>query len=259
MDGPNQVEADRDAGRAFVDMEPYTFGGGPNAADLTTWTHQVECYFQVCHVPAHLQVPLAASLLRGPAIDWWRLERDLARTEDWRGFCESLETRFQPHRYGQRRFIDLVRHWGSLPGESMYDYAERFRATVIPNRTLGVSDLCLCNIFWRGVTASIRRRVFYPPPFPADIDNFLTEVAYAEIEENRSNNVPVDPTSNNEDERDVPEYTPLSEEEEDPMKEEGEECNSSEEEEDPVEDNDDDDDNGNGSQNEPMPLAAAAA
>ena len=141
----------------------------------------------------------------------------------------------------------------------MYDYAERFRATIIPNRTLGVSDLSLCNIFWRGVTASIRRRVFYLSPFPADIDNFLTEVAYAEIKENMSNNVPVDPTSNNEGESDIPEYTPLSEEEEDPMEEEGDEGDSSEKEEDPVEDNDDDDDNGNGSQNEPMPLAAATA
>ena len=99
------------------------------------------------------------------------------------------------------------------------------------------------------MTASIRRRVFHPPPFPADIDNFL----------NMSNNVPVDPTSNNEDDSDIPEYTPLSEEEEDPMEEEGDEGDSSEEEEDPVEDNDDDDDNGNGSQSEPMPLAAAAA
>ena len=101
----------------------------------------------------------------------------------------------------------------------MYDYAERFRATVIPNRTLGVSNLCLCNIFCRGVTASIGRRVFYPPPFPTDIDDFLTEVAYAETEENMSNNVFVDPTSNNEGERDVPKYTPLSEEEEDSMEE----------------------------------------
>ena len=78
------------------------------------------------------------------------------------------------------------------------------------------------------------------------------------MEQDRINDVPVDQTSNNEGERDVPEYTPLSEEEDDLMEEQWEEVGPSEEEEDPSED-DGDDDNRTGPLNEPIPLATPIA
>lgn len=68
---PRQIEEDRRATIAFVDMCGHTFSGHRQPYLLMEWINMMEIAFEVCHVPERLRVRLAASKLLGHALAWW--------------------------------------------------------------------------------------------------------------------------------------------------------------------------------------------
>ncbi|GMN65005.1 hypothetical protein TIFTF001_034084 [Ficus carica] len=60
---PRRVDDDRDAAYTFYGMHPLIFDGTHQTVSLAAWLYDMEMIFRVCHIEAHLQVPLASRCL----------------------------------------------------------------------------------------------------------------------------------------------------------------------------------------------------
>ncbi|GMN62451.1 hypothetical protein TIFTF001_031535 [Ficus carica] len=66
------MDEDRAAAYAFHGMLPLIFEGTRRNVSLAAWLHDMESMFRICHIAAHLQVPLASRCLELDARLWWR-------------------------------------------------------------------------------------------------------------------------------------------------------------------------------------------
>ena len=68
---PRRVDDDRDAAYTFYGMQALVFDGTRQTVSLAAWLYVTEMIFRICHIEAHLQVPLASRCLARDARLWW--------------------------------------------------------------------------------------------------------------------------------------------------------------------------------------------
>lgn len=92
---PDQVDADREAISSFFEAHPLYYDGTRQPASVTSWLHDMELIFRLCHVEARLQISLASRCLVEDARMWWLTMGERALPDrTWVDFCALMIERF---------------------------------------------------------------------------------------------------------------------------------------------------------------------
>ncbi|GMN60605.1 hypothetical protein TIFTF001_029693 [Ficus carica] len=94
---PKIMDEDHTAAYAFHGMLPLIFDGTRRTVSLAAWLHDMESIFRICHIAAHLQVPIASRFLALDARLWWRTigePKNLGGS--WEEFCALIIARYGP-------------------------------------------------------------------------------------------------------------------------------------------------------------------
>jgi len=142
-------------------VPPANFAGGRRDSEsIESWLFSVEQYFDLTGLPDGLRrVQYAGSLLRGPALVWFRTmcstQGHLAFISTWVLFCRELRANFCPTNLTKlaRDRLAYLRQTGS----SVRDYVRDFRAVCLEIPLLSADERL--DRFTRGLKPHIRREV----------------------------------------------------------------------------------------------------
>ena len=91
------MDDDRDAAQVFYGLQPLLFDGTPKTVSIAAWLYDMEAIFRICHIEAHLHVPLASRCLAVEARFWWRTMGEQAmQGGSWAEFRALLTVRYGP-------------------------------------------------------------------------------------------------------------------------------------------------------------------
>ncbi|GMN20445.1 hypothetical protein TIFTF001_039942 [Ficus carica] len=146
---PDQVDADRETISSFFEAHPLSYDGTRRPASVTSWLHDMELIFHLCHIEARLQVSLATRCLVEEARMWWltMCERALPNLT-WAEFRDLMIERYypvpeegaaEPYRdpeiyrdMSHARYLSFSATWHAYPQESMAHYCQRFQEAMLP-------------------------------------------------------------------------------------------------------------------------------
>ena len=192
------MDEDRGAAYAFFMMSPLVFDGTRRTVTLAAWLHDVESIFRICHIPPHLQVPLASRCLAVDARLWWRtLGEQEAQGGSWENFRNIIIARFGPpleENAGMHyrdpdiyrdmnyvRYLNYVYDWHAYPGESMGHYCRRFQEAMLPHiPDMGNPELRALQLLREGLPPEIREHV-QEPVIGMTLENMINDVLDAEL------------------------------------------------------------------------------
>ncbi|GMN44758.1 hypothetical protein TIFTF001_013949 [Ficus carica] len=128
------------------------------------WLHDMESIFRICHIEAHLQVPLASQYLAVDARLWWMsLGESAIPGGSWADFRALIIARYEPlpdeeanmsyrdpdiyNDMYMRPYLNYAAEWQAYANESMGHYCRRFQDAMLPYipQDIGSSELqALC-------------------------------------------------------------------------------------------------------------------
>ncbi|GMN28867.1 hypothetical protein TIFTF001_050569, partial [Ficus carica] len=196
---PRRVDDDRDAAYTFYGMQPLVFDGTRNTVSLAVWLYDMERIFQICHIEAYLQVPLASRCLARDARLWWMtLGEQAMQGDSWAEFRALIIARYEPlpnedadlpyrdpEIYNDMclgRYLGYAADWRAYPNESMGHYCRRFQVAMLPyiSRDLGDPELQALYLFREGLPSEIM--IFVPAPMAGMIvEHMINDILKAEI------------------------------------------------------------------------------
>ncbi|GMN25856.1 hypothetical protein TIFTF001_043937 [Ficus carica] len=178
---PDQVDADRDTVSSFFEAYPLSYDGTRRPASVTSWLHDMELIFRLCHIEARLQVSLATRCLVEEARMWWLSigERALPNPT-WADFRAPMIERYRPapeegaakpyrdpeiyRDMRHARYLSFSATWHAYPQESMGHYCQRFQEAMLPYipQDIDSSELQTLMILRNGLPPHIRQFVIDP-------------------------------------------------------------------------------------------------
>lgn len=156
---PAAVEADppaaaADGGDRSLPIKPDRFNGDTRT-DVRSWLFQVDTYFEAAGTPEARRVPIAAALLHGAALSWWRNHKE-AKTAPttWEAFKTNVSETFEIINSAKTARDRLAR---LRQTSSVRAYATAFRnvSLDIP----GITEDERKDRFLRGLNVNVQREV----------------------------------------------------------------------------------------------------
>ncbi|GMN67350.1 hypothetical protein TIFTF001_036406 [Ficus carica] len=196
---PTRVDDDRDATYTFYGMQPLVFDGTHYTVSLAGWLYDMEMIFQICHIEAYLQVPLASRCLAREARLWWMTLGERAMQGDsWAEFRALIIAHYgplpnedadlpyhDPEIYNDMylgQYLGYAADWRAYPNESMGHYCRRFQDAMLPYipRDLGDLELQALYLLREGLPSEIR--IFVPAPMAGmTVEHMINNIMEAEI------------------------------------------------------------------------------
>ncbi|GMN21409.1 hypothetical protein TIFTF001_047274 [Ficus carica] len=178
---PDQVDADREAISSFFEAHPLFYDGTRRPASVTSWLHDMELIFRLCHIEARLQVPLATRCLTEEARMWWlAVGEQTLPNPTWADFRDLMIEHYLPapeegaagpyrdpeiyRDMRHERYLSFSAIWHAYPQESMAHYCQRFQEAMMPHipQDIDSPELQTLVILRNGVPPHIRRFVLDP-------------------------------------------------------------------------------------------------
>ncbi|GMN26715.1 hypothetical protein TIFTF001_044033 [Ficus carica] len=178
---PDQVDADRDIISLFFEAHPLSYDGTRRPASVTSWLHDMELIFRLCHIEAHLQVPLASRCLVEEArMRWLTIGEQALPHPTWADFRALMIDRYRPvpaegaagpyrdpeiyQDMSHARYLSFSATWHAYLQESMGHYCQRFQEAMLPYipQDIDSPELQTLVILRNGVPPHIRRFVLDP-------------------------------------------------------------------------------------------------